>query len=501
MVAVSCCTNQYVLVRSPASHRTIQLFLLSMATTRSSSKQLTERSPPPTCVLCQLEVGPVSSLRSLHCGHSFCSECLQARLQQRGRNWFIECPLDCGDVFIRRGEISSLGLHRNHGFKMRNVLRIHLKFLNGDMLPLLVNSNEHVLNVKERIVARRIDCKLHLLRLAIMLPGDDGTHQVLRNSCSIGFYSEISNLSTVAVMIAGDTASGNLLRTLDPVIGNSSEYIGLNEICVSADGSTVFISDYQHSTAQSCVHALRATDGACLHKFELFGAAHEPRGICLSVDESYLFVADFGSHCVHVFRSSDGVRLHAIGSQGSALGQFRCPHAVCVSTDNRLLFVSDLRNHRVQSFRMSDFSVERAFGCLGGGREQLRYPRGMSVTARGALLVADLSNHRVQIFRCSDGVHLRSIGSFGIDTNEFCHPSSVCTTPDGELLAVSDTDNERVQLLHFNSGEVVHSIHFADTSSFEPFGMCISALGELFVVDRHSRRVFVFSIDAYKAPL
>ena len=86
-------------------------------------------------------------------------------------------------------------------------------------------------------------------------------------------------------------------------------------------------------------------------------------GMCLSLDERELFVADRLNHRIHVF-SPEGQFLRTWGSFGSGPGQLKFPSDAKISGSGDEVFVSDLDNHRLCVYR-PDGTFLRA---LGGGK-------------------------------------------------------------------------------------------------------------------------------------
>ena len=82
-----------------------------------------------------------------------------------------------------------------------------------------------------------------------------------------------------------------------------------------------------------------------------------PKGVCLSANGEWLFVADCTSCRVRVFRARNGKHVHTIGCKGGGEGQFYGLRSVCVSPNGEFLFVTDsvtyYLNNRVQAFSLS----------------------------------------------------------------------------------------------------------------------------------------------------
>lgn len=90
-------------------------------------------------------------------------------------------------------------------------------------------------------------------------------------------------------------------------------------------------------------------------------------------------------------------------------------------------------------------SVLRKFGVFGEEQGQFRTPAGIAVNNKTrTVCVVDRDLHRVSIFTC-EGKFIRTFGSWGKSKGRFKSPS-YCAINDKGHIAVSDTENGRVQL-------------------------------------------------------
>ena len=90
------------------------------------------------------------------------------------------------------------------------------------------------------------------------------------------------------------------------------------------------------------------------------------------------------------------------------------------------------------------------YGSSGSSSGQFSSPRGISFTPDGTrFAVTDAGNNRVQIFGLSGNTvtHQVSYGSSGSSSGQFSYPFGISFTPDGTRFAVTDADNNRVQIL------------------------------------------------------
>ena len=75
---------------------------------------------------------------------------------------------------------------------------------------------------------------------------------------------------------------------------------------------------------------------------------------------TWLIATGKSSHRLVVYDGDTGAQLRTVGSEGTALGQFKRPNGIAVYGDN--LFVVERDNHRVQVLSLPDFKPLGSFG-------------------------------------------------------------------------------------------------------------------------------------------
>jgi len=96
--------------------------------------------------------------RVLHCGHTFCTACLSARIRQESaRKWCVACPVDGEETSVPKGDAAKLGT--NHALVAEltrmvvagpGLYRVHIKNLAGDSWPLVVTADTTIGDLKKR---------------------------------------------------------------------------------------------------------------------------------------------------------------------------------------------------------------------------------------------------------------------------------------------------------------------------------------------------------------
>ena len=449
------------------------------------------------CPLCSLHFDEAARTpRSLHCGHTYCSACVQARVEPKSaRKWSAACAECARETPVDKGDASTLGKNHNTAALVAQMkaadfmpFRIHVKTMGGELLPLVVVRDELVSRAKQRIAAQRPEFKVAWQRLAVMLA--DGEHEMLLDSRSIGSYCASESL--VALMMADGFGGAKFVRPIGCKGSSSVELAAPRGVCCSPDGEYLFVSD----SRLACIEVFRTSDGSHVRTIGRTGSSAGylmlPHGICLSPDGQSLLVADSCNDRVQVLRASDGSNVRTIGSRGSALGQLTLPFSLCLSSDGELLLVVDSGNNRIQVFNISDGAFVRCIGSEGNGQDQLKFPHDVCSSPDGELcFVADTFNHRVQVFRILDGTHERSIGSASSGKSQLSRPVGVCLSANGQWLFVVNAGNHRVQVFRALDGEHMHTIGCegsGDGQFSEPHGLCVSPNGEhLFVTDEYTK--------------
>ena len=204
---------------------------------------------------------------------------------------------------------------------------------------------------------------------------------------------------------------------------------------------------------------------------------NSPYSVCADAD--LVYVADYGNHRVQAFdkRSLGYVKTFGTGVAGAGDNQLN--HPISIALDDTwdtprkgYLYVSDFLNGRVQVLDKKSGALVKSIGAGILGKQS----QGVCLNrARRELIVADTSNNRIQIFHCYTGELLRTYR----DVN---NPSSVAFFEDLNELYVSDWENERVIILDSETG-IEKSSHCLKTSeTVHPYGI---------IVDRVTRHVFV----------
>ena len=368
------------------------------------------------------------------------------------------------------------------------LIHVNVQNMAGDVLPINIEADESIGMLKQRIYAANALYPVAQQRLAIMhADSTDGAHTVLDDERTLESYG-IANDSTIHIFVE-IYEPGQFIRTFGSEGSGNGQFNNPRGICISPDGEYLYVADSSNNRVQ----VLRASDGECIRIIdEVPGHFNSPSFVCLSHNDT-LFVTDAWRHYIEVFRASDGSHIKGFGSRAP----LNYPSGICLSLDNQNLFVAD--QERVQVLHAEDGAFMRMIGSNGNGPDQYDLPCGLCLSPDGELLyIADSGNHRVQVFQTVDGAFMRSIGSNGPGNGpgQFYFPQDVCISPNGEYLFIIDLFNNRVQVMRASDGEHVHTIGSAgsENGQFQQTrGICLSPNGRLLFVSDGNNRIQVFA--------
>ena len=198
----------------------------------------------------------------------------------------------------------------------------------------------------------------------------------------------------------------------------------------------------------------------------------------IAVTDEYAFVTDTGYHALFQFRKKDFKLLNRVGTKGDKEGQLNFPRGLCIDTNGDVL-IADNGNNRV-----CIFSKQLKFkSCIGIG--QLKYPKDVKLSDN-RVVVLDLNTKCVHFFS-RDGHLLSSCVSRGVKRGSLVDlPFFFCLDAANNII-ISDNSNHAI-LIFTELGEYLHTIGREGKGKGEfiyPSGICISNLGNIFVVSNN----------------
>ncbi len=219
------------------------------------------------------------------------------------------------------------------------------------------------------------------------------------------------------------------------------------------------------------------------------GEFDSPSGLALDTNNDMLYVADTNNNRIQIidvngncdsgdsdYLANDVCFVDEFGEKGNGDGEFDSPSGLALDTNTDMLYVADTDNNLIQIIDVDgncQGSIELAndicfvdeFGGSGSGDGEFNSPFGLALDVSNDMLyVADTKNERIQIIdvdgNCSGNDELANdvcfvdkFGELGDDDGEFDMLSALVLNPVDDLLYVADTDNNRIQILDFDSPE------------------------------------------------
>ena len=214
-----------------------------------------------------------------------------------------------------------------------------------------------------------------------------------------------------------------------------------------------------------------------------------PWGVAIN-KKGEILIAERNIHCISVF-SPIGVKVRSFGSQGSGPGQFNGPQAVIVDDDGNIL-VADTKNHRIQKFT-SNYKHITSVGIQGSKPLQFNSPISVAISPNtNQIAISEWDNDRIQILNPDLTFH-SSIGSKGSGNGQFVGPHDTAFDSVGNLY-VTDRYNYRIQVFN-REGQFLRQFGNRGISDEEltPTGITIDSNDTVYVVEARNHHVSVFT--------
>ena len=194
----------------------------------------------------------------------------------------------------------------------------------------------------------------------------------------------------------------------------------------------------------------------------------------IAVTNECLYLTDVGRYALFQFRKKDFKFLNRAGTKGTQEGQLSHPSGLCIDTNGDVM-VADSGNNRI-----SVFSKQLKFkSCLGIGH--LQYPKDVKLSD-DRIVVLDRGTKCFHFFS-RDGHLLSSCVPQGYKDSSVNSPLFFCLDAASNII-ISDRYNNAIKIFT-ELGQHIHTIGRYGNGRGEfirPLGVCISKLGNIFVV-------------------
>ena len=272
---------------------------------------------------------------------------------------------------------------------------------------------------------------------------------------------------------------------------------------------------------------------------------NEPRDVAVGRQKN-VYIADRGNHRVRRLTPEGRISTYAgdgvagFGGDGgpATAAQFHSPSAVAIDLEGTV-YVADTLNHRIRKVDVTGvISTIAGTGMAGFGGDggpatsaALDMPTGLELDGEGNLFVSDTSNRRIRMIR-TDGVIVTVAGSGmgggggdgGLATEAGLDPWDVAVDRDGNLYIADSTSRIRrvvnpasLALGEFEKGRapgIISTVAGTGVAGFsgdglesekaqvyEPLGVTVDILGNVFVADASNNVIRVLSLDTPVKPL
>ena len=257
----------------------------------------------------------------------------------------------------------------------------------------------------------------------------------------------------------------------DPMLTAGEFGKGFNELIakgIAFDDTTELI--YLTDCRNSCVQVV-SLKGEIVKQF-VNDKLMNPYGI--AVTNECIYLTDVGRYALFQFRKKDFKLLNETGTKGTQEGQSLYPRGLCIDTNGDVM-VADSGNNRI-----SVFSKQLKFkSCLGIGH--LQYPQDVKLSD-DHIVVLDFGTKCFHFFS-RDGHLLSSCVPQGYKDSSVNSPLFFCLDAASNII-ISDRYNHAIKIFT-ELGHHIHTIGRYGNGRGEfirPLGVCISKLGNIFVV-------------------
>jgi outer membrane protein assembly factor BamB len=187
-----------------------------------------------------------------------------------------------------------------------------------------------------------------------------------------------------------------------------------------------------------------------------------PSPLVLAVRNGRVVVGSGPGVSVH---TTDGKLLSVWGKYGNGPEEFNTVHGVAIAA-NGTVYISDTNNVRIKAYKADgtllwiwpkDRTVAASTGVAPkSGKTPVALPAGMTLDGQGRLVVADPFSFELVVLDVSEATAtvVSRYGAFGSKDGFFAYETGVSYDPARDVFAVTDTNNDRVQIVRLPGSAV-----------------------------------------------
>ncbi|MEM6730491.1 MAG: NHL repeat-containing protein, partial [Myxococcota bacterium] len=342
----------------------------------------------------------------------------------------LSCVVICSIGLITSSALAKNKNQRNPGVELKQTFGIEPPDLFNSPTGVADDNNNLYIAETAGSVIRKFDPAGNLVQVI----GSRGNKRGELNApVEIEVFDDVLYISELGgLRISRFTVDGHFIDTI-----GEGELVGPRAVTLDENGTIYALDEFSNRIV------FFDQDGTKLSECSPLGF-FIPNDIFFS--DGALFVANANAQNLLKLDLDCNV-LAVTGTPGAGLGQFNFPRSIFVR--DGLVYVSDALNNRVQIF-----DTDLNFVDVFGGFPVLLNPNSTLIREDGTVVVVETGRHQVKFFSPDDLVTpIQVLGDPRTNPGVLNAPGGIFFDEDADELYVADTNNGRIQVFDFHSGE------------------------------------------------